>query len=62
MTHEQKRMLATLSCRLNDHPAKIVNTTGDFAKIVTIWEPYIEAEFSWQTVDRIMTRDGKFKT
>lgn len=62
MKHERKRMLATLSCKLNGQPAKILNTTGDFATIATIWEPHVEAEFSWKAVERITSKGGEFKT
>lgn len=66
MTTEQKRNLlakyrAIVVPTLNNHPAVICGIKEDFAVVGTINGPALRAEFSWQTVARVLAAGGAFK-
>lgn len=66
MNEEEKRGLIavarTLGCTLNGEPAAITGAKNPFATIRQFDDPYLETEFSWPAVKRIMTKyHGKFE-
>lgn len=48
-------------CTLDGHEARVVGRWQKFATVAPYDEKIGEVEFAWETVDRIMRRDGKFK-
>ena len=60
-TEKFKETWCSMSCTLNGHPARVTGRRCRFAIIVTTEEPYLEAEYTWFTVDMVMRRDGKFR-
>jgi len=50
------------NCTLDGRPARIVGKRHPFAMVSTIDPPFIDIEYSWATVARIMADGGKFKS
>ncbi len=51
---------AGTSCVLNDRPARVIGRLRNFA-IVASDDNELRLEYAWETVDRIMKRDGRFE-
>lgn len=47
---------------LDGRTAIVMGRWEPFASITTIESPFISADFAWKTIDRIIKRDGKFRT
>ncbi len=50
------------TCTLDGHAAKITGRVNQFATITPLNPKLGIVEFSWQAVERIMSKDGKFKS
>ncbi len=49
------------NCTLGDRAAKVCGRRHNFATIATITEPFLDVEYAWKTVARIMADGGSFR-
>lgn len=66
MLTEQKRELCDkrrkLGASLNGVPCGICGIQNDFATVYSMIPPHIEAQWSWESVERILNTHRTFKT
>jgi hypothetical protein len=50
------------TCTLDGEPAKVVGRLHPFGAVSTLDYRGQRVEFCWETIDRIMRKDGQFST